>query len=150
MWVTLCANWQGFKLTMTTKTLIGWFCIGKQHVLAYIPNYLIVSLHFFLQCYLFVTRTPYHQKSCDLEWWVACCEDFVVKSGVYAVGNQTCTPLLAVFKLRCSRKLRSLHLGANLRNCQLRRPYSIHVLKVTPFGASVEPLWLFCKRVDKI
>jgi hypothetical protein len=47
MWVTLCANWQGFKLTMTTKTLIGWFCIGEQHVLAYIPNYLIVSLPFF-------------------------------------------------------------------------------------------------------
>jgi hypothetical protein len=21
-WVTLCANWQGFKLTMTTKTMI--------------------------------------------------------------------------------------------------------------------------------
>jgi len=40
MWATLCANWQGFKLT----------------------------------------RTPYHQESCDLEWWVACCEDFVVRS----------------------------------------------------------------------
>ena len=88
MWVTLCANWQGFKLTMTTKTLIGWFCIGKQHVLAYIPNYLIVSLHFFLQCYLFVTRTPYHQKSCDLEWWEACCEDFVLKSRVHVMGRR--------------------------------------------------------------
>ena len=42
---------------------------------------------FCLQWYLFVTRTPYHQKSCDLEWWVACCEDFVVKSGVHATGN---------------------------------------------------------------
>jgi hypothetical protein len=107
---------------MATKTLIGWFCIGKQHVLAYIPNYFIVSLHFFLQWYLFVTRTPYHHKSCDLEWWVACCEDFVVKSGVHAVSNQTCALLLAVFELRCS-----LHLGANLRNCQLRRPYSIRI-----------------------
>jgi len=47
MWVTLCANWQGFKLTMTTKTRNGWFCMGKQHVLAYIPNDLIVSLQFF-------------------------------------------------------------------------------------------------------
>ena len=47
MWVTLCANWQGFKLTMTTKTLIGWFWMGQQPVLAYIPKYLIVSLHFF-------------------------------------------------------------------------------------------------------
>jgi hypothetical protein len=44
MWVTLCANWQGFKLKMTTKTLIGWFCMGKQHVLTYIPKYLIVGL----------------------------------------------------------------------------------------------------------
>ena len=69
MWVTLCAIWQGFKLTMTTKTLVGWFCLGKQHVLAYIPSYFIFSLHF-LQWYLFVTRTPYHQGSCDLEWWV--------------------------------------------------------------------------------
>ena len=47
MWATLCENWQGFKLTMTTKTLIGWFCMGKQPVLAYIPKYLIVSPHCF-------------------------------------------------------------------------------------------------------
>jgi len=47
MWVTLCANWQGFELTMTTKILTGWFCMGKQHVLAYIPNYLAISLHLF-------------------------------------------------------------------------------------------------------
>ena len=36
---------------------------------------------------LFVTRTPYHQKSCDLEWWVACCEDSVVKSRVHAAAD---------------------------------------------------------------
>ena len=29
---------------------------------AYIPNYLIVSLHFFLQCYLFVTRASKKNK----------------------------------------------------------------------------------------
>jgi len=39
MWVTLCANWQGFKLKMTTRNLIGWFCMGNQPVLAYIPKY---------------------------------------------------------------------------------------------------------------
>ena len=32
---------------MTTETLLGWFCMGKQHELAYIPNYLIFSLHIF-------------------------------------------------------------------------------------------------------
>jgi len=32
-----------------------------------------------------------------LEWWVACCDDFVVKSVVHAAGNQTCAPLLADF-----------------------------------------------------
>jgi hypothetical protein len=86
MWVTLCANWQGFKLTMTTKTLLGWFCMGKQHELAYIPNYSIFLLQFFCNdiCLL---RTPYHQKSCDLKRWVACCGYFVVKSGVHAAGN---------------------------------------------------------------
>ena len=26
-WVTLCANWQGFKLTTTTKTLLGGFAL---------------------------------------------------------------------------------------------------------------------------
>jgi hypothetical protein len=46
MWVTLCPNWQGLELTMATKTLIWWFCMGKQHMLAYIPYYLIVSLYF--------------------------------------------------------------------------------------------------------
>jgi hypothetical protein len=37
---------------------------------------------------IFVTRTPYHEIPCDLDWWVACCEDFVVKSGVYARCGQ--------------------------------------------------------------
>ena len=37
---------------MATKTLIGWFCIGKQHALAYIPNYLVVSLHFFAMIFV--------------------------------------------------------------------------------------------------
>ena len=75
MWVTLCANWQGFKLTITTKTLIGWFCMGKQHALAYIPNYLIVSLHFFAM--IFVC----YKDSIPPEI------DYVVKSGVHATGN---------------------------------------------------------------
>jgi hypothetical protein len=52
MWVTLCANWQGFKLTMITKILLGWFGMGKQHVLANIPNFLIVSLHFFAMIFI--------------------------------------------------------------------------------------------------
>ena len=42
---------------------------------------------FLLQWYLFVTRTSYHQKSCDLEWWMTCCGDFVVKSGVHAEAD---------------------------------------------------------------
>ena len=68
--------------------------------LAYIPNYLIVSILFFaliFVCY----KDSIPLKSCDLEWWVACCDDFVVKSVVHAAGNQTCAPLLAVFELRC-------------------------------------------------
>jgi len=40
-----------------------------------------------LQWYLYVARTPYHQKPCDLVMWVACCEDYCVKSGVHAAGN---------------------------------------------------------------
>jgi len=47
MWVTLCEiGLKGLKLTMATKSLIGWFCMGKQHLSAYIPNYLVVLLHF--------------------------------------------------------------------------------------------------------
>jgi hypothetical protein len=38
MRVALCANWQGWKPTVTTKTLGRWLCMGKQHMLAYIPN----------------------------------------------------------------------------------------------------------------
>jgi hypothetical protein len=38
---------------------------------------------FLLQLYLFVTRSPYHLKSCNLVEWVNSCEDF----GVQAVGN---------------------------------------------------------------
>ena len=38
MWVALCANWQGWKPTVTTKTLRRWLCMGKQHMLAYIPK----------------------------------------------------------------------------------------------------------------
>jgi len=87
--VTLCANWQGFKLTMTTKTRptspTTWsfhsiFCNGIR---------LLQGLH----------TTKNHVIG-----MVGGCEDFVVKSGVHAVGNQTCVPLLAVFELRCSQK----------------------------------------------
>ena len=38
MWVALCANWQGWKPKVTTKTLGRWLCKGKQHLLAYFPN----------------------------------------------------------------------------------------------------------------
>jgi hypothetical protein len=84
MWVTLCANWQDFKLKMVTKTPIGWH--GKTACVGLSPT--TSSFHSnFLQWYLFVIRIPNHQKSCDLEWWVACCEEFVVKSGVHTTGN---------------------------------------------------------------
>jgi len=71
--------------------------MGKQHVLAYIPNYLLFHSIIFAMIFVCYRYHPHHQKSCDLEWWVACCEDFVVKSGVHAAGNQMCAPLLAVF-----------------------------------------------------
>jgi hypothetical protein len=36
IWVTLCANWQGFKLTMITKTLTA--CVGLHpQVLRFTP-----------------------------------------------------------------------------------------------------------------
>jgi hypothetical protein len=38
MWVALCANWQGCKPIVTTKTPREWLCMGKQHMLAYIPK----------------------------------------------------------------------------------------------------------------
>ena len=54
---------------------------------AYIPNYLIVSLHFFAMIFVCYKDSTPHQNSCDMEWWVACCEDFVMKSGVHATFN---------------------------------------------------------------
>jgi hypothetical protein len=60
---------------------------GKTACVGLHPQLLDRFTQFFLQWYLFVTRTPYHKQSCDLEWWVACCEGFVVKSGLHAAGN---------------------------------------------------------------
>jgi len=58
-WVTLCANWQGFKLTTTTKTLLGGFALENSMCWPTSPT--TWSFHsIFLQWYLFVTRTPYH------------------------------------------------------------------------------------------
>jgi len=69
--------------------------------------------------------------------WVACYGDFVVKNMVHAAGKQTCAPLLATFKLRCYQQL---SLGTELDCFQLGRPYSIHMSKIPPFGASVDHL----------
>ena len=38
-----------------------------------------------------------------------------------------------------------LLLGAQPRKCPLRGPYSIHILKVPSFGASVDHLWIFSR-----
>ena len=87
MWVTLCANWQGFKLTMTTKTLIGWFCMGKQPVLAYIPKYLIVSLHFF--CNDMCLLQGFHTTRNQVIWcrgWSDLAHGWL-KSRVHAAAN---------------------------------------------------------------
>jgi hypothetical protein len=55
-------------------------------VLAYIPNYLIVSFHLF--AIIFVCYKD--SMPPEIMWFGmvgACCEDFVVKSGVHATGN---------------------------------------------------------------
>jgi hypothetical protein len=63
MWVALGANWRGLKLTLTTKP---WISMGKQHMLAYIPNHLTVSLHFF--CNGIWLLQEFHKKH-RLIWW---------------------------------------------------------------------------------
>jgi len=40
----------------------------------------------------------------------------------------------------CSLQAQVLPVGAKLRNCKLRGTYSIHISKVPPLGASVDPL----------
>jgi hypothetical protein len=54
----------------------------------------------------------------------------------YAAGKQTFLPQLATFKLSCYQ----LPLGSELDCCQLGRPYSLHISKAPPLGASVDPL----------
>jgi len=63
----------------------------------------------------------------------------VVKNKVHAAGNQTFFPIPATFKLRCYQQV--LALGSELDCCQLGRPYSIHIYKVPPSGASDDHLW---------
>jgi hypothetical protein len=47
---------QGFKLKLTTKTLIQRLFMVKQHVLAYIPNHFTVSLHFLAVIFIFISN----------------------------------------------------------------------------------------------
>ena len=111
--------------------------LGKQHVLAYIPNYVIVSLHSLAMIYLLQGLQP--SKIMRFGLVGACCEGFVAKSGVHTTSNQTCALDRAVFGLsRCSQQL---PLGAKLRNFPVRGPHSIHIFKTPPFGASVDLLW---------
>ena len=71
--------------------------------------------------------------------WVACYGDLMVTIRVHAAGKQTFLPQLATFMLRCYQ----LPLGSGLDCYQLGRPYSIHISKVPPLGAFVDPLWQF-------
>ena len=133
-WVTLCANWQGFKLTMTTQTLIGWFCMGKQHVLAYIPNYLVVSLHIFCNgdfCYKdSIPRDTLWFGLVGGLLWRFCGEKWGLRT------------LRAIRHVRRNRLISSLGPrgsstdSTKLEISQFWRKYSSHISKVTPFGAS--------------
>ena len=63
----------------------------------------------------------------------------MVKNRVHAAGNQTFLPIPATFKLRCY----ELPLGTELDRCQSWPPYSIHISKTPPFGASDYHLCFF-------
>ena len=132
-----CCTRQGWQVFVRVGPPLGplglesW-CVCLQLVDRFAP--------FLLQWCLLITRTPYHQKPCDLVWWVACCNYFLVKSGVHAAGNQTFLPIPATFKLRCYQQL---PLGTEIYFCQSWPPHSIHISKLPPLGASVDPLWHF-------
>ena len=132
MWVTLCAKWQGFKLTMTTKTLIGWFAWENSMCWPTSPttwSFRSISLqwHFFYKDSI----PP------EITWFgmVACCEDFVVKSRVHAAGNQTCAPLLAVFELRCFWRLLYIWVLI-LETASSGAHFQFTFAKVPPLGSS--------------
>jgi hypothetical protein len=124
----------GFKLTMTAKTLIGWFCMGKQHVLAYIPNYLVVSLHIFCNgdfCYKdSIPRDTLWFGLVGGLLWRFCGEKWGLRT------------LRAIRHVRRNRLISSLGPrgsstdSTKLEISQFWRKYSSHISKVTPFGAS--------------
>jgi len=101
---------------------------GKTACVGLHPQRLDCFTPIFLQWYLFVTRPPYHQKSCDLEWCVAAVKMLWRKVGFTPRAIRR-VPRNGQFSSAGVLSRVPLPLGAKLKNCPVRGLSSIHILK---------------------
>jgi len=95
---------------------------------------------FLLQWYLFNTRTPYHQKLCKLEWWMACCEKFCGEKLGSRSGRSGISALIGY---NDSQLLWSLPFEIKSSWSQCGHAHSGNIWKTPPIWGSDSPL---CKN----